>query len=43
MALHEQLSDDPGVIWLYTGRRITGFDSSYHDISRGAPTCQRRS
>jgi hypothetical protein len=32
VALHEQLSYNPGVISLYTGRRITGFDYSYDDI-----------
>ena len=30
--LHEQLSYNPGVISLYTGREITGFDYSYDDI-----------
>jgi uroporphyrinogen decarboxylase len=32
VALHEQLSYNPGVISLYTGRSITGFDYSYDDI-----------
>ncbi len=31
-ALHEQLSFNAGVIALYTGKRITGFDYSYEDI-----------
>jgi len=32
VALHEQLSYNPGVISLYTGKKITGFDYSYADI-----------
>ena len=31
-ALHEQLSFNPGVIALYTGKPVTGFDYSYEDI-----------
>lgn len=31
-ALHEQLSYNPGVIALYTGRDVTGFDFTYDDI-----------
>ncbi|MBM3892510.1 MAG: hypothetical protein FJ388_25615, partial [Verrucomicrobia bacterium] len=31
-ALHEQLSYNPGVIALYTGRAVNGFDYSYDDI-----------
>ncbi len=32
VVLHEQLSYNAGVISLYTGKRITGFDYSYEDI-----------
>jgi hypothetical protein len=32
VALHEQLSYNPGVIALYTGRDVTGFDYTYDDI-----------
>jgi hypothetical protein len=31
-ALHEQLSYNPGVIALYSGRNVTGFDYTYDDI-----------
>jgi hypothetical protein len=31
-ALHEQLSYNPGVIALYTGRKVSGFNYTYDDI-----------
>ena len=32
VALHEQLSYNPGVISLYTGRAIAGYDYTYEDV-----------
>ena len=32
VALHDQLSFNPGVISLYTGKDITGFDYTYEDV-----------